>query len=351
MAHPIPDPASFGTSRLARSGLGRLVAFVIFAGCFGVLFLTALAHFAPSRTLSAWADTVTPFAVHAMVVGAGASVAILARSSAGVVLSASIAIAVLGHAGFGYQRATSMPFTRSGLDAPRDHLRVLALNAWHNHPAPHLLETAIARSNADVIVLSEAGPNRRDMLARLSRIFPHSQSCSELWECSLAILSRLPLETGGAGRVSIDAPPLAWARIDARSIGLGVVSVIGTHLHRPTRNPLRHQAHADYLAKLVASVPGPIILAGDFNTTPYSASYRTLLNQTGLTPAIAILPTWPALPIFLPQVALDHIFVSADLRVVSSGAGPNAGSDHIPVWATIAVSERPSVPTAVGVAR
>ena len=47
------------------------------------------------------------------------------------------------------------------------------------------------------------------------------------------------------------------------------------------------------------------------------------------------MPSWPAWPIALPQVALDHIFVSPELTVSASGTGPAVGSDHLPVWAQL----------------
>jgi hypothetical protein len=47
------------------------------------------------------------------------------------------------------------------------------------------------------------------------------------------------------------------------------------------------------------------------------------------------MPSWPAWPIALPQVALDHIFVSPELTVSAAGTGPAVGSDHLPVWAQL----------------
>ena len=47
------------------------------------------------------------------------------------------------------------------------------------------------------------------------------------------------------------------------------------------------------------------------------------------------MPTWPAWPLALPQVALDHILVSPELAVAAAGTGPAVGSDHLPVWAQI----------------
>jgi endonuclease/exonuclease/phosphatase family metal-dependent hydrolase len=56
-------------------------------------------------------------------------------------------------------------------------------------------------------------------------------------------------------------------------------------------------------------------------------------NLTRLT----YLPSWPS-RLGLPQIAIDHIFVSAGLEPLEAAViGEPAGSDHYPVSARIAV--------------
>jgi endonuclease/exonuclease/phosphatase (EEP) superfamily protein YafD len=96
--------------------------------------------------------------------------------------------------------------------------------------------------------------------------------------------------------------------------------------------------HAEQMAGLahfLRQIGGPLIVAGDFNTPPWAGSLKRLLMDTGLAPALGFMPTWPAWPLPVPQLALDHILVSSDLDVVRAGTGPLAGSDHLPVWAEI----------------
>ena len=82
-------------------------------------------------------------------------------------------------------------------------------------------------------------------------------------------------------------------------------------------------------------IDGPLVLAGDLNTSPWSNAFRKLRAVAGLAPASTLMPTWPAWPVALPQVALDHIFVSPELAVAAAGTGPAVGSDHLPVWAQL----------------
>ena len=89
------------------------------------------------------------------------------------------------------------------------------------------------------------------------------------------------------------------------------------------------------LAQFVRRIDSPLVLAGDLNTSPWSNAFRKLRAATGLSPAAKLLPSWPAWPLALPQVALDHIFVSPDLAVAAAGTGTAVGSDHLPVWAQL----------------
>ena len=75
-----------------------------------------------------------------------------------------------------------------------------------------------------------------------------------------------------------------------------------------------------------------VIIAGDFNCTPRSASFRTLC--CGLKSVSA--RSWPAR---MPLLSLDHILYRGPLEVVHSGTwrggGAKRASDHLPVVAEL----------------
>ncbi|MDA0275619.1 MAG: hypothetical protein O3A06_12010 [Proteobacteria bacterium] len=51
--------------------------------------------------------------------------------------------------------------------------------------------------------------------------------------------------------------------------------------------------------------------------------------------ASGLAPTWPASAAGLMGVPIDHLLVTCQWRVVAGRAGPNLGSDHLPVLATL----------------
>ena len=284
------------------------------------------------------ADIIAPFTGHLMGFGLAASIALLVRGRILVLLSAGIAATLVVHAGLGWARCCEAPkdapsLARIKSPAPRQSLTVLNLNTWHGHSDIGRIEQYLATAPADVVVLSEFDAGGSSLIASLRDIYPYPVVCTSEPPCSLAMLSRVALEASGSARIAEGEPSFVWARINPEH--LGPTTIIGTQLNRPSGNPWRHEVQMRELAQFIRRIDGPLVLAGTLNTSPWSQSFRTLRLATGLSPAAKLIPSWPAWPIALPQVALDHIFVSPELAVSAAGTGPAVGSDHLPVWAQI----------------
>jgi endonuclease/exonuclease/phosphatase (EEP) superfamily protein YafD len=296
--------------------------------------------FVVSGSFPALADVIAPLTGHFLGLGVAASLAVLFPRRRLAVLTVGVGVTLGVHGWLGLGRCCRVPMTpapagptKVAVHPPAQTFTVLTLNTWHAHPDASRLVAYLATAPADVVVLSEFGLDKRPLLARLKAVYPFQVDCAE-WACSLALLSRLPFEQAGIGRIVAEHSAFVWARLG------GAVTVIGTHLHRPSRDPWLHERQMSALAQFVRRIDGPLILAGDFNTSPWSHAFRMLTATTTLAPASVLLPSWPAWP--LPQVALDHIFVSPDFRVAARGTGPTVGSDHLPIWAQI--ERRPAPP-------
>jgi endonuclease/exonuclease/phosphatase family metal-dependent hydrolase len=77
-----------------------------------------------------------------------------------------------------------------------------------------------------------------------------------------------------------------------------------------------------------------LVIAGDFNMTPWSSAYKVL--RRGLSSATRFARTWPAPA---PIIPLDHILYRGRLELVHGGAwtegGARRASDHLPVVAEL----------------
>lgn len=161
----------------------------------------------------------------------------------------------------------------------------------------------------------------------------------------LAILSRLPIQDARGDDLNTKYFNLFATLL----INNQPVEFIGTHLFVPIKPSTFHNrnlqlaALSDYITKIKV----PVILAGDFNLTPFSPYYRMFVNTTNLHNTrlgYGTLPSWmrgtsylhyPKWLVFLTEnflnIPIDHCFVNNDFKVAGIHTGNNANSDHAPV--------------------
>jgi endonuclease/exonuclease/phosphatase (EEP) superfamily protein YafD len=121
-----------------------------------------------------------------------------------------------------------------------------------------------------------------------------------------------------------------------------IVLLYATHFPKPTYRQEFHTRSMQFMS-LAEEIKGqltPVIVAGDFNATPYSPIFKKFLKVSGLKDTrtgFGWLPSWPT---FFPLLWLpiDHILVSPDIQVYRRDTGPHIGSDHYPVFAELSIS-------------
>jgi endonuclease/exonuclease/phosphatase (EEP) superfamily protein YafD len=88
-----------------------------------------------------------------------------------------------------------------------------------------------------------------------------------------------------------------------------------------------------------------LIVAGDFNMSPWTEKLRRLGRSAGLRRYNNFRLTWPMrrgeLPL-LPLVAIDNVLASPNFDKIATIGGPRLGSDHLPVVVDLALSEPPA---------
>lgn len=214
-------------------------------------------------------------------------------------------------------------------------LRVASFNTlWINEDASRV-RAEIERLDADVVALIEVSPAKRGLLAELQSRYPYQTHCFATDYCSLAILSKLPI-VESESRAGWQGAPFILAKLGPEAGGL---TVIGVHTIRfPHSSAQFRQAAA--IGTFIETLPGHKLVMGDFNATPFSLIPQ-MVEVRGNLRRITYLPSWPA-ALGLPQIAIDHIFLSPGLRLLEAARiGEAAGSDHYPVTAQISVPLRP----------
>ena len=208
---------------------------------------------------------------------------------------------------------------------------LVSFNTWFRNEHLDAVLSFLETSEADAIVLQEVELSRvEEMRARL-RAYPYVTVTPGVRR-GLVIFSRTPLTDVHHFRIPERVTRIT--RAQTRWNGRDIV-LIGVHLSWPLTRFKAHQRSYELamLAEQARRETSPVLVAGDFNLTPWSQRFTEFVDRSGLQDCAigqGLLPTWPAQ--FMPlRIRIDHCFASSHWRVQQVRVGPQLGSDHLPV--------------------
>ena len=147
---------------------------------------------------------------------------------------------------------------------------------------------------------------------------------------SASLLSILVMAHHPSGQGRHDGPRVADLRL----------RILVAHVARPNP-PERQQRELASSLEVIGDDASDVILAGDFNSTPWSFTLRRFDEASTLQRHTRALPTWPAqawtrfyLPAIAPFLPIDHVYSGSRWRLTSLRRGPRTSSDHYPIEAT-----------------
>ena len=268
-------------------------------------------------------DALSHFIPHFMALAAGAFVCLRYPDRRGLLVMLALPVlAVLLVAGIGWWHASP------GFETPPapGRVRVMGFNVLSRNRDLDAIEAEVRRNRPDILGMPEFFRNKLSLHARLKDILPHHANCAHKKFCNLALFSRWPIDSVKAASRWL-GPPYLHAVV---RMPQGAVHVFIVHTLRfPWVGSQYRQMGA--MARIVRRQQGPVIVMGDFNASPFSVTLEHFLEKTGLR-RLTWLPSWPAWPAPLPQLAIDHVFVSPHWRLAAGPwVGRAAGSDHLPV--------------------
>jgi endonuclease/exonuclease/phosphatase (EEP) superfamily protein YafD len=207
-------------------------------------------------------------------------------------------------------------------------MRVVVFNLGLDNTRFDAVARFLAESRADAVVLLEVGSRWRQPLAALQAVYAHQLVHPREDPFGLALLSAhpcMPCEViEEDGRVPAILGRLA---LQGRQVWVAAVHAVPPVSAEWSR---ARDDHLEHIARHVARLDGPRLMAGDFNTTPWAPSFRVLTGPTGLRDGGLALASWPTFLPF-PVVPIDHVLVSRELAVLAQWRGPDLGSDHYPI--------------------
>jgi endonuclease/exonuclease/phosphatase (EEP) superfamily protein YafD len=214
------------------------------------------------------------------------------------------------------------------------------------------LASVIFSEAPDIVALQEYFPEQQSLDGLLKPQYPYAVRCQGGKRANLGLYSKIPFDKEMS---ATDCPASPGGQRTAHIIaGFTLAdgshfSVMTTHIDWPF--PIeRQQQELAAAAADVNAVSGPLLVVGDFNSTPWSYAMKGFEAQTGLRRETRNLITYPefitvprrvsrsGLVRLTPFLPLDQAF-ERGLTVTELHRGPETGSDHLPVVFSFAVTK------------
>jgi len=296
--------------------------------CAGLAALAQLGRWSP-----AW-DLFTHFAVIYLAVGLFALAASLALAGRMRVAVAIAGAACVFAAGLlmapEYLRSTG-PKAAPGAGPT---FKVIQFNAWSGRNGNAKLLRWLKTEKPDVVVVEESDNGVANAFANAGWWSVAGRSGVMLFTPKKPLAAIIPTDNR-TGPMELNGVVVASP--------LGAVTVLGVHAPWPSH--LTYKRDHDLLVPIVRSYPpATTILAGDFNSTPWSFARQRDDRAFGLIRRTRAVFTYPIAAYrrrLIAVLPIDHVYAGRGWATVSVERGPTLGSDHYPVVVTLAPTSPP----------
>ncbi|MGI9140373.1 MAG: endonuclease/exonuclease/phosphatase family protein [Gemmatimonadaceae bacterium] len=247
-----------------------------------------------------------------------------------------------------YQAWWIVPHTRlfpvevetAGADVGR-RLRIMTANVLTSNRNAAGLIGLVETHRPDILVTLESDTWWQNQLAPLERDYPNTIRCPLDNRYGMHVYSALPLAECETTFLVEPGVPSMHALVTLRSGESVQVHFLHPAPPGPTANADSTERDAELIivARSVAEADGPVVVAGDLNDVPWSATMRLFRKISGLLdPRVGrgMFNTFHAGRWYM-RWPLDHLFHSAHFTLCHVERLPAFGSDHFPLLTELAL--------------
>lgn len=221
-------------------------------------------------------------------------------------------------------------FVGSDRGSSRPDLTVMTANLKYGAGDAGDVVGAVRQRGVDVLVLEEVTPASLQRLtgAGLQRRLPRSEGQPSDTARGTMVFSRYALR-------GVEPVALSNGGLEVRVAAPEPFTLLAVHNADPLFKTAMWGRDLGLLQERAvrAARSGPVLLAGDFNTTPDHAYFRRLLGAAGLRDAAeqagsGLQPTWPSKRGLVPLITIDHVLSTSAYAAVRTDRVAVPGSDH-----------------------
>lgn len=221
----------------------------------------------------------------------------------------------------------------------REDIKLFVSNVLGSNRDYRSIISLIEKENPDIIVVMEINGGWVNALSVIKKKYMHSKLVPREDSFGIGVYSKLPILMESVEYFGLSGAPSIVLSLGSAQ---GNVTLLATHPMSPVgadRLKSRNKQLLD-IAQEAQKIEGPLIVAGDLNTTMWSSHYRQLEKNGNLRNArrgFGINATWPS-PLGILGIPIDHVLVSDDILVVDLKVGESIGSDHLPLIVELSIS-------------
>jgi endonuclease/exonuclease/phosphatase (EEP) superfamily protein YafD len=208
-------------------------------------------------------------------------------------------------------------------------VRVVMANLLTSNRNYGAIRRFIDRTEPDVLVLLEYASHLERGLESTLDEFDHRLTRRRRDNFGMAVYSDIPWQSTEVVRPAGGPAPQFHVVLRHRDEPVHLWTVHPLPPVTPSYARQRDDLLA-YVGRRSAEVDGPVVVAGDLNTTMWSPAYRDLEARGFANARVGrgLLPTWPSSLSVLP---IDHVLHTDEVATCGMRVGPAIGSDHRPL--------------------
>lgn len=223
---------------------------------------------------------------------------------------------------------------------PSNTLKIVHYNRHYNLHDHRVMIAWITKENPDIFVIQETGETHSKAIESLRERYPYQIHETSKGAFGFVLASKYKIfhtEIHQSKQYTINH---IYVHAQIELPDNNILSLYASHPPPPISALLQEQRN-EMLKTITKEIQQDktrnIIFMGDWNITPYSPYFQTILKDTGLKNqhnSFYAPPTWPSVfPSPLVQIPIDHILHKGDLHLISKRKGPHLNSDHFPIIA------------------
>lgn len=227
--------------------------------------------------------------------------------------------------------------------------RLMTFNVFGRNEEPETIARTVGTIDPDIVALQEYSPQVRSVLhPLLAERYPHFQYCAGGQRAFVGLYAKIPFEPLEADACSSSIMSRdRTARIIVRFDVPDAPDFALATTHNDWPAPITRQAiQFAMLRDALSTVDAPLIVVGDFNSTPWSYALRNFVAEAGLVRHTRNVPTFPTLWYYLrdwrpmfPILPIDHVMTRGGTQIHTLRTDDPSGSDHLPIVVEFSVAE------------